>query len=271
MSTSEETIEDIVRKAAAPDGDAPDDPRWHALAAGTLSADEVAALRAEAETSAEGRLLWDLYRPFEDRTKERLFARLQAKLPRPEPTFLQRIARWWKGLPPGFRLVPATIGFVGAAAAATPLYLAQRQPDVEVAWSNLRGREDPPAVLSTPDATFAAIVVPQGTIKGPLAVRGSLLVRDGQPRPWDAQANPPAADNVIVIAGPKKKLFPCVPAGEWDLLVAVGKPGAPLPAAELIRRAGKGSAGSYQVLQRRVVLEGERVDANGQPCSEDAR
>jgi hypothetical protein len=59
--------------AAAARGSAGDlDRRWEALASETLSPSEVEALRAEAETSEEGRALWELYRPCDAAVKQRL-------------------------------------------------------------------------------------------------------------------------------------------------------------------------------------------------------
>jgi hypothetical protein len=50
-----------------------EDLPWEKLAAGELSAEEEAALRATAEQSEEGRRLFELYRPFDGDEKQRLF------------------------------------------------------------------------------------------------------------------------------------------------------------------------------------------------------
>jgi hypothetical protein len=48
------------------------DPRWRALAERSLAPDQVEALRQEAELSDEGRLYWELYRPFEAEEERRI-------------------------------------------------------------------------------------------------------------------------------------------------------------------------------------------------------
>jgi hypothetical protein len=58
----------------------PDDPRWSALTLGRLSEEEVAALRAEAEQSEDGRALYELYRPLDLEEKERIFAAVAARV-----------------------------------------------------------------------------------------------------------------------------------------------------------------------------------------------
>lgn len=54
------------------------DERWDRLAAGTLDADELAALRAEAEASPEGRAAWEAFSPLGAGFEAQVVARLQA-------------------------------------------------------------------------------------------------------------------------------------------------------------------------------------------------
>jgi hypothetical protein len=48
------------------------DPRWRALADGTLAAVDVEALRVEASQTEDGRQLWELYRPFSYEERARI-------------------------------------------------------------------------------------------------------------------------------------------------------------------------------------------------------
>ncbi len=65
-----------------PQGTSPmqSDPRWPALAEGTLSAADRAALEAEAARTPEGRALWEMYRPFGPEEDARLVGGLRRRL-----------------------------------------------------------------------------------------------------------------------------------------------------------------------------------------------
>jgi hypothetical protein len=61
--------------------------RWEAHTEGTLSDAERAALEAEAAQTEEGRILLEMYRPFDAQEDARLVERLRHRLstPGPEP------------------------------------------------------------------------------------------------------------------------------------------------------------------------------------------
>jgi hypothetical protein len=65
-----------------------DDPRWRALSCGELAEDQKATLYEEAMASPEGQALWELFRPFDEEERKRIFQRvravLQARRGRPE-------------------------------------------------------------------------------------------------------------------------------------------------------------------------------------------
>lgn len=267
--TTEPMSSDPTLHASTLDPDAPADPRWHLLAAGALSPDEASALHDEAQATDEGRLLWELYHPLDEAEKARFAdgVKLLTDGAAPAPGWWARLAAWWEGLPRAAHWAPA----VAACAVAAVVLLHGSEPTVEVAWSHSRGRDDRPLVLATPDAAFTATIVPQGGTTGPLVVRGGLLRREGRARAWTVRADQAPDDGTIVIAGPKKALFPCVPAGEWEVLVAVGRPGPAPSEADMIRLAEKPAAGSLQILKKRVVLEGPGIGAGGEPCREDDR
>jgi hypothetical protein len=274
MSTTETRASDPMLYAAMFEPDAPADPRWHRLAEGALSADEAASLHDEAQATAEGRLLWEHYQPLDAAEEARLLRVAAAQINAAEPGLVARLRAWWEALPGWGRWMPLGAGC--AVAAAVLVLSAPRGGEppapVAVAWSHARGSAaDRPPVLATPDAAFAATIVPEAGTKGPLVLRGGLLRGEGQVRPWAVRAEQAPEDGTIVLAGPKKQLFPCVPAGAWDVLVAVGRPGPALSQADLIRLAGQPAEGSVQVLQKRVVLGGPEVGPGGEPCRADER
>ena len=289
MSMREEDSKIRPPRAAARAQGLEDDPRWPALTDGTLSPEEVAALRAEAEETEEGRALWELYHPCDEKEQERIFQGMRDRLGAPE----QEAERAQDGgaadrtapAPPEVGRVlslhgarrrklaaAAGVAAVVAMAAAAVLWLGAPLrpgaplPAVEVAWAGDRGPEPKPATLSTPDSELTETIAPLHPVAGKLAVRGTLLLRDGVAHAWSPTFNPPSPVNEIYLAGTRKSLFPCVGPGTWEMIVAVGLPGPPLEEGELRSRAGKPSAGSYQVLRRRVELEGPAVDAEGAPC-----
>lgn len=60
-----------------PDLDRNQDERWLKLATGRLSPAERDALREEAMKTAEGKALYELYRPLDDGERERLYLAVQ--------------------------------------------------------------------------------------------------------------------------------------------------------------------------------------------------
>src|SRR6185437_7559530 len=149
MNMTGEKSNDFARR---PDMDAGIDPRWHALATGTLSEAEAAALREEAKASEEGRALRELYEPLGEDVKERIFEAVYARVrPPPQAKPRRSIADLWRDLPGALRMpAPLIAGFTAVAAVVLFIQLAGRPPEVEVDWSNQRGRWDAP-VLDTPD------------------------------------------------------------------------------------------------------------------------
>ena len=116
------------------------------------------------------------------------------------------------------------------------------------------------------------MIVPVEPLREKIAVRGTLLVRPGGTEPGRVRAWEPAVvptgDNVIILSGTRLQLFPGVPRGEWDMIVAVGRPGPSLPEGDLLRLADQGApVGDVQVLKKRIVLEG--ACSNSHPCPDE--
>jgi hypothetical protein len=247
-----------------------EDPRWHALTLGTLSEDEAATLRVEAPER------YELRRPFSADERDRLFTRVEETLDAKARIAAPRSAQtpWWQRRP-----VQISAGFALAAMLALSA-LPLRSPAVEVAWSPPRGGEfKTPRLSSDPNAPpadrrLSEVIVPVRPVRGRLVVRGALLARPwtsepGHVRAWNLDAEP-TIDNTIVIAGTRGELFPGAPSGEWEMYVALGRPGPLLSEGEMLRLAGKGTAGDVQVLEKRVVLDGPCVGTRERPCRDDA-
>jgi hypothetical protein len=85
---------------------------------------------------------------------------------------------------------------------------------------SVAGAADP--VLLEPGGEFEMVVAPASPVKGAIGARAFLL-RGSEVRPWKV----PAAvglDGSVRIAGPVDTLFAGVPAGNWEIAVAVGRP-----------------------------------------------
>ncbi len=109
-------------------------------------------------------------------------------------------------------------------------------------------------VTLTPGGQFEVELRPDARVSGAIAARGFLL-RGDEVRPWD----PPfsvAADGTVTIAGAVDSLFAGVPAGAWEVAVAVGRPET-LPTApnDILRARGVDArALSWRLVRERVFL-----------------
>jgi len=114
------------------------------------------------------------------------------------------------------------------------------------------GRE----VVLAPRGNFAIDLRPARPVDGAIGARAFLL-RGSEVRPWD----PPFSvtrEGTIRIAGPVDVLFAGVPAGPWEIAVAVGRPEL-LPTAPndiLKARADDGRPAGWHLLRQRVRIEG---------------
>ena len=67
----------VAREQAVADEEEFSAPRWDALCAGTLAAEEEEELRAEAMSSSAGRRAWEVFRPPDEGFRRRVVQRLQ--------------------------------------------------------------------------------------------------------------------------------------------------------------------------------------------------
>ena len=240
------------------------DPRWGALTLGTLSPGEEGDLRRAAP---------DLYarcRPLDPaRMADRVEAALAARAERPQLAERPR-ERERSRLVLMFALTTGVVvpGIVAAVVYAPTIMSSAGGPPL-YAMSMPRGGGSGLPNLSTPDARLEAALTPIGRIQGPVAFRGALLIHpeSGRAQPWHLQLQP-TRRNEFFLSGTRAELFPGVPSGEWDMLIAVGRPGSPLSEDELRSLADKGLNGDHQVLKQRVVLKGPCVPSADMPCPE---
>jgi hypothetical protein len=115
----------------------------------------------------------------------------------------------------GVLLVPA------AAAVAVSLVLVRLhfQPPTVPAYTLAKGSSE--GALER-GSSFELVIEPDAPVQGAVGARAFLL-RGNEARAWE----PPSSvgqDGSIRIAGPVDQLFAGVPAGDWEVAVAVGRP-----------------------------------------------
>jgi hypothetical protein len=126
------------------------------------------------------------------------------------------------------------------------------QPPTVPAFAVAGARPD--EVPLEPGGRFELELRPLGSVTGAIAARGFLL-RGDTVRPWD----PPFSvdgDGTVRISGAVDALFAGVPAGPWEVAVAVGRPET-LPTApnDILRARGEQPENvGWRLVRERVVL-----------------
>jgi hypothetical protein len=112
-----------------------------------------------------------------------------------------------------------------------------------------------------PGGRFVLQVRPLGPVEGAVGAR-TFLVRDDTVRAWEAPFAV-SRDGSVRIEGPVESLFAGVPAGAWDVAVAVGRPENLPTAPRDVLRARDGSlarsardAAAWHLVVERVRLGG---------------
>ena len=189
------------------------DERWDRLAAGTLSAEEEAELRALAETSPEAREAWEAFRPLGPEFQARVVERIATELPKPG-----------KVLP--FRPAARIGGWIAAAAAAVLAVVLLRPapplPDYEVAVSGGPSEmRSGPAESFSPGGGIEIVLRPQTETRGSLEARLYLLQGDDL-RLLETKSEVADPGGSFKIKG---TLDPDLQEGTWTLWAVVGRPG----------------------------------------------
>jgi hypothetical protein len=232
--------------------DARRDERWDRLAAGTLSAEEDAALRALAATSPAAREAYEAFRPLGADFQARVVGALESELRRAAAAAEPREARS-RLLP--FR--PATwrlAGWLGAAAvAASGLFLVVRGPaappplplysaKLSGGIQTLRGASSPAAgpQLFAPGSRLKLVVSPEYPVAGEVEAR-ALLARGAEIVPWPLAPRPDiSVQGAVLLQGTIGEDIR-LPPGPSRVWIVVGLQGKIPPAGELVTalRAGR--------------------------------
>jgi hypothetical protein len=187
--------------------DASRDERWDRLAAGTLGAEEEAALRALAATSPAEREAYEAFRPLGADFQARVVDALAGELQRTAPAVEAREPR--ARLLPFRHLTPRFAGWLAAAAAAAvaaaglllvvrgpaampplPLYSAELSGGIRT----LRGAPGPAAgpQLFAPGSRLSLVVRPERPVAGEVEAR-SFLARGAEIVPLQQSPQAPQA------------------------------------------------------------------------------
>jgi len=212
------------------------DERWDRLAAGTLTAEEAAELKALAESSPEGREAYEAFRPlgadFQARVvnainAERAAAGPQAQPQEPRPRVLPfrqvvRRAEVWVGFAAA---VAAGVFFLVRTPALPPLpgYVAELSGGVR---TNRGGEPGPTGGLQVfvPGSPLSLTVTPQTSVQGVEArVLLSSLTGKGDVLPWEPAPRLEITDQGTVrlqgTLGQEIQLSP----GDWRIWLVVGR------------------------------------------------
>lgn len=193
------------------------DERWDRLAAGTLTPEEEAELRALAETSPEAREAWEAFRPLGPEFQARMVEKIAAELPK------ERRARL---LP--FRPAVRIGGWVTAAAAAAAVLVMLLRPGVPLpeytiasvagGFSEIRGEQ--PRDFAPGDRIEVRLRPAQESRPGRLEGR-LFLLRDRELRSLETGIETYPGGAVSL----KGALGPDLDRGTWTLWAVVGRPG----------------------------------------------
>ncbi|HEV8582867.1 MAG TPA: hypothetical protein VGX68_27695 [Thermoanaerobaculia bacterium] len=202
------------------------DERWDRMAAGTLTAEEEAELRALAETSPEAREAHEAFRPLGPDFQARIIDTIAAELTQPQakPEPQQPPPRI---LPFRLTTVQITRWLTAAAAAAAVLFLllripasmpiltAYNPPELSGGEKKFRGEEVP---VYRPGSSLTVKVRPQKAVSGPLDVR-AYFARGNEWVSWEPKKE---VDGSVRLEG---ELSRAIHPGDWRLWIVVGRPG----------------------------------------------
>ncbi len=109
-------------------------------------------------------------------------------------------------------------------------------------------------VTLRPGMAYELVARPSAPAPGIVGAKG-FLFRGGEPRPWDVPFTVDP-DGTVRIAGPVDAVFKGVPAGTWDVAVAVGRPETlpSMPGDVQHPRDADGRPAAWHVIRQRVIL-----------------
>lgn len=190
---SDRLLRDLGDLARSEAEEAHFDDRWDRLAAGTLTADEEAELKALAESSPEAREIYEAFRPLGADFQARVVKEIQKEqarytpppLPLPDPPLLPVLPFLRRAV----RRVETWVGV--AAAVAAGVFFMMRGPalsplpgyglDHVGVQLGFRGSNSDTA---TPGSLVTFTLRPETTVTGKVETRGFLSCAEGDLRPW---------------------------------------------------------------------------------------
>jgi hypothetical protein len=244
------------------------DERWDRLAAGTLTAEEEAELKALAASSPEHGEAYVAFRPLGADFQARVLSAIQAEWveekqtappPEPRPRVLPfrgavRRASVWLG---SAAAVAAGVLFFFLRAPALPplpVYsLATLVPD-----RSTRGGEPGPVSgtpVFAPDSVLTVVASPPGTVTLPVDAE-SFLAQGGELRPWERAERSP--DGAFRFSGQLAQYRP----GDWKVWIVVGRPERLPSAHELQTRL---QAGRTRTADWQAISEDLKIGAGASP------
>ena len=231
------------------------DERWDRMAAGTLTAEEEAELRALAESSPEARETYEAFRPLGPEFQASVVGKIAAELEKPAPKAEPREKR--ARLLPFRPAVLRRVGWVTAAAAAAGLVLLVRLPAsmpplpaYTVALSGgiktFRGEEKPPGPqVFAPGSRLTLDMRPQSLVTGEVEAQ-AFLARGDDWISWRPEIEIAETGSVRLRGELGREIRP----GDWKLWVIVGRPGR-LPSMDELQaevRAGRTRGDQWQAV-----------------------
>lgn len=204
------------------------DERWDRLAAGTLTSEEEAELRALAGTSPEAREAWEAFRPLGPEFQARVVERIANERPK------ERRGRLLP-FPPAARIG----GWLTAAAAAAAVLVVLLRPGAplpdyqiaSVSGGSSETRGEQPGDFA-PGDRIEVRLRPATAARGRLEAR-LFLLREGEVRRLETQSEVDS-DGAVRMNGSLGDLRP----GTWTLWAVVGRPGDLPDPGELRSRGG---------------------------------
>lgn len=227
------------------------DDRWDRLAAGALTPEEEAELRAEAEGSAEGAAALAAFQPLGPETEARIVAQIRAQraaerpakpaiaaarpvVAAPSPNdrpnnvlpFRRRAAVWGASLGLAAAAVLVAVLSLPGRSAPLPAYVAELKVGDQNDRSGTSGTQPTGVPTFSPGARFELVLRPAETVKGDVAVTCLLVATGGgPPRPFpacdDAEHSNDGSLRVTGTVGSQIE----GPPGDWTLWAILGRPG----------------------------------------------
>ncbi|MDI1476478.1 hypothetical protein [Polyangium sp. y55x31] len=240
-----------------------------------MTTDELLKAVAQAAREAEDEIDEEIrQRPLDEAARARftdaILAQMEAEKPAekiPAPAPPPREGAQVVPLPKRRTWVPAIAALAAAAAVALLVGLPGRGPsngDPLPAYElSLLGGEhstraepaptDPrPPLRLGPGSSLEIVLRPASPDRKPIAA-GGFLIQDGRARVWPIHPDI-SPDGAVRVAGERETLFPDLPAGSYEIVIAVGRPGALPDAGAVVRSAAAEPDARVRLFRQSIVL-----------------